>query len=244
MESESLQAIMELANNPVLWALALGSICIVLWQTCLYYRMAKNYVDETGVLSPDEIKKSLKVGAISTVGPAISVFTVAVVLIGLVGGPMTLSRIGIIGSAAFESLTSSAGSGGTVGTKDFTFTLFTTATWVMALGGSGWLIATFFLTKSLDKTQEKLKKSNPKIIGLVGTIVPFMVFFVMGYSDALKKINLPEPSYGVLAAGITGAVAMFVFNYLVNKQPQLSWLREWSMGFAIILSMIVGSMVN
>jgi hypothetical protein len=224
--------------------LALASICIVFWQTWLYYKMAKDYVRDTGVMTQEEIRKSLKVGVICTVGPAVAVFTVAVVLIGLIGGPITLSRIGVIGSAAFESLASSAGSGGTVGTQDFTFSMLTTASWVMALGGSGWLVTTFFLTKGLDKTQEKMKKANPKMIGMVGSIAPFMVFFVMGYGEAMKKINAETATYGTLAAVVVGAVAMYGFNRLAHVNSKYNWLREWSMGFAIIFSMIVGTIVD
>lgn len=239
-----MEEVMQLANSPVLWMLALASICIVLWQTWLYYNMAKDYVKDTGVMTQEEVHKALKVGVIGTVGPAFAVFTVAVVLIGLIGGPITLSRIGVIGSAAFEGLTSSAGSGGTVGTPDFTFSMLATASWVMALGGSGWLIATFFLTKSLDKTQEKMKKTNPKMIGLVGSITPFMVFFVMGYGEAMKKITAKTPTYGVLAAVVVGAFTMYIFNRIAGMDSKYNWLREWSMGFAIIAAMIVGIIID
>jgi len=239
-----MEAVMQLANSPMLWILAIASIAIVLWQTWLFYKMAKDYVRDTGVMTPEEIRKSLKVGVIGTVGPAVAVFTVAVVLIGLIGGPITLSRIGVIGSAAFESLSSSAGSGGTVGTPDFTYTMLATASWVMAIGGSGWLLTTFFMTKGLDTTQEKLKKANPKMIGLVGSITPFMVFFVMGYGEAMKKINAKTPTYGVLAAVIVGAIAMYGFNHLAKMNSRYNWLREWAMGFAIIIAMIVGTLID
>jgi hypothetical protein len=239
-----MEAIMNLANSPVLWCLAFASISIVLWQTWIYYRMAKNYVNETKVMSPKEINTSMKVGVISTIGPSVAVFTVAVVLIGLIGGPITLSRIGVIGSAAFESLASSAGSGGTVGTQAFTFSLFTTASWVMALGGSGWLVTTFFLTKGLDATQEKMKASNPETIRLVGSIAPFMVFFIMGYGECMKKITTPAPRYGVLAALIAGAVTMYGVNKIGMSKKNMNWLREWSMGFAVIMAMIVGALID
>lgn len=239
-----MEAVMQLANNPMLWMLALANIAIVLWQTWIYYKMAKDYVRDTSVMTPLEIRKSLKIGVIGTVGPAVAVFTVAVVLIGLIGGPITLSRVGVIGSAAFESLSASAGSGGTIGTADFTYSMLATASWVMALGGSGWLLTTFFMTKSLDTTQEKLKKSNPKMIGLVGSITPFMVFFVMGYGEAIKKINVKTPTYGVLAAVIVGAIAMYGFNQLAKINSRYTWLREWAMGFAIIIAMIVGTIID
>jgi hypothetical protein len=239
-----MEAIMQIANSPMLWIFAMGSISIVLWQTWIFYKITREYVEYTHVITPDEIRTSMKVGVISTVGPAVAVVTVAVVLIGLVGGPITLSRIGVIGSAAFESLASSAGSGGTVGTPDFTFSLLATASWVMAIGGSGWLITTFFMTKGLDEAQEKMKASNPAMIRLVGSIAPFMVFFVMGYGECIKKIMAPVPGFGVLGALIAGAVTMYGVNRIGASQPRLNWLREWSMGFAVIASMIIGSLID
>lgn len=239
-----MEAVMKLANSPMMWILAFANVSVVVWQTWLYFKMAKDYVRDTEVMTHEEVKKALKIGVIGTIGPAVAVFTVAVVLIGLVGGPQTLARVGVIGSAAFESLTASAGSGGTIGKPDFTFSLLATATWVMALGGSGWLIATFFLTKGLDRTQEKMKKANPKLIALVGSITPFMVFFVMGYGEAMKKIGDKTPTYGVLAAVIAGAIATYGFNRLAKVSSSYNWLREWSMGFAIIIAMLAGTIID
>lgn len=239
-----MEAVMRLANSPVLWTLAFINIFVVLWQSWLYYRMARQYVKVTGVLTEKEIGTSLKVGVIGTVGPAVAVFTVAVVLIGLIGGPVTLSRVGVIGSAAFESLAASAGSGGTVGTPGFTVSLFATASWVLAIGGSGWLVTTFFLTKGLDTAQEKMKKSNPAMVGLAGSITPFMVFFVMGYGEVMKKLTAKTPSYGVLGAMIAGAAAMYGFNWLAGTGTKRGWLREWSMGFAVIAAMAAGSIID
>lgn len=236
--------ILQIANSPVVWVLAFLSIFMVLWQTWIFYHMAQKYVKQTQVLSPEEIKKSLKIGAISTIGPAIAVFTVAVVLIGLVGGPITLSRVGVIGSAAFESLAASAGSDGKVGTPEFTPTLLATAAWVMAIGGSGWLVTTFILTKGLDNAQEKMKNSNPIMIALIGSITPFMVFAVMGYGLVEKKLNAATPTYGTLAALIAGGLTMYVLNVIGQSKDSRKWLLEWAMGIAIIVAMIAGVLVD
>ncbi|NLI18421.1 MAG: DUF5058 family protein [Actinomycetales bacterium] len=238
---------LQIASSPVVWVLALSSIAVVLLQTWIYYRMARTYVRDTDVLSPEEVRRSLKVGTIATAGPAVAVFTIAVVLIGLIGAPITLSRVGVIGSAAFESLTSAAGSGYTVGTPDFTPTLLATAAWVMALGGSGWLISTILLTKGLDTTQQRLSKSNPLMIKLIGAVAPFVVFFTMGWGEVRKTVSPAppaSPTYGVLAALIVGAAAMWFFMWLSRQHPKWKWLAEWSMGFAIVLAMVVGAVVD
>lgn len=232
---------LRLATSPMVWILALAMIALVLIQTALYYSMARRYVRDTGVLSKAEVGKALRVGTIATVGPAIAVFTVAIVLIGLIGGPVTLSRVGIIGSAAFEGLTANAGSGGTLGTPEFTPTLLATATWVMAIGGAGWLISTLLMTKPLDNAQEKFKMSNPALIGLIGAMAPSMVFFVMGYEQAFRGLTGEEGvNFGPLVAVVVGAVAMGFFIRLSKTSPKLGWLGEWAIGFALILAIIAG----
>lgn len=236
---------LKLATNPVVWAISLLMITLVLVQTGMFVGMAQKYVKDTGVLTKAEVGKALRVGTIATVGPAIAVFTVAIVLIGLIGGPITLSRVGIIGSAAFESLTANAGSGNTLGKPEFTPTLLATATWVMAIGGAGWLISTLLMTKPLDSAQEKFKMSNPRLIALVGAMAPFMVFFVMGYEQAAKGIAAKGgPDFGPLAAVVVGAAGMWFFSRLAKANPKLGWMGEWAIGFALILAIFAGVIVH
>lgn len=232
---------LQIATSPIVWGLAVALIGLVLVQTWLFVRMANTYVRDTGVITRAEKVKALRVGTIATVGPAVAVFTVAIVLIGLIGGPITLSRIGIIGSAAFEGLTANAGSGDTLGTPTFTPTLLATAAWVMAFGGAGWLISTILLTKPLDTAQEKFQRTNPALIGLVGAMAPFMVFFVMGYEQSRNGIIAEEgANYGPLAAVVVGAVAMWGFIRVARTAPRWAWLGEWAIGFAIILAIAAG----
>lgn len=231
----------QIATSPVVWMLAVALIGLVLVQTWLFVRMANVYVSDTGVLTGSEKAKALRVGTIATIGPAVAVFTVAIVLIGLIGGPITLSRIGIIGSAAFEGLTANAGSGDTLGTAEFTPTLLATAAWVMAFGGAGWLVATILLTKPLDTAQEKFQRTNPALIGLVGAMAPFMVFFVMSYEQARNGIAADGgANYGPLAAVVVGAAGMWAFVRLARVGPRWAWLGEWAVGFAIVLAILAG----
>lgn len=232
---------MTLATSPVVWGIALGLIGLVLVQTVMFVMMANRYVKDTGVLTGRERAKALRVGTIATIGPAIAVFTIAIVLIGLIGGPITLSRVGIIGSAAFEGLTANAGSGDTLGTLEFTPTLLATATWVMSFGGAGWLISTILLTKPLDTAQEKFQQTNPALIGLVGAMAPFMVFFVMGYEQSMGGITAEGgANWGPLAAVVVGALGMWAFVRLAHRGPGWAWLGEWAIGFALVLAILAG----
>lgn len=233
--------VLEVANAPVVWCLAFAGVAIVFWQCWLFYRIAKKYVAETQVLTSSEIKRCLKIGSVSTVGPAIAVITVAIVLIGLVGAPQTLARIGLIGSAAFESIAASVGSGGTAGTMQFDTVLFNTALWVMAVGGSGWIIFALVATKSLDSAQEKIKKTNPLFFLLLGSVVPLTVFMIMGIGEVSKSFISESTGYGSVAAVLAGSGAMLIGNFIGGRKKNMRWLLEWSMGISIVAAMIFGS---
>jgi len=66
---------------------------------------------------------------------------IAISMLSLIGDPVTLVRIGIIGSAPIETVGASLGAeaaGAELGAADFTAQAFTNAVWVMCLGGMGW----------------------------------------------------------------------------------------------------------
>jgi fructose-specific phosphotransferase system IIC component len=48
----------------------------------------------------------------------------------------------------------------------------------------------------------------------------------------------------VLGALIAGAVTMYGVNRIGASNQRLNWLREWSMGFAVIVSMIIGTLID
>lgn len=235
--------VMELANSPVLWALALGTLALVVWQALWFTALARRYVRDTGVLTADEVKRATRVGVIATFGPAIAVITVAIVLVGLIGGPVTLSRVGVIGSAAFEGIMANAGSGGTAGTPAFTPELFTTATLVMAIAGAGWIVSTLLLNRRLEHTQKKMISANPALVGLVAAMAPFMVFLVTGYAEVSRGLNRAVPTVGPLVALLVAAAAMYLFSRL-GRRESMSWLREWGLGIAIVVGMIAGAIAG
>lgn len=231
-----------IANSPMMWFLSMAIISVVIVQTLIFYRLAKSFVKDTSLLTDDEVGKSLKIGVIGTIGPAIAVFAIAVALIAQVGGPLTLARVGVIGSAAFEMIAAKLGSAGTVATPDFTPPMLSAAAWVMTLGGSGWLIMVFFATKKLDSFQEAAKKSNPLIIGYMSTFAPFVIFLTLGYKEVSK--GLESSTAAPLAALLAGAVVMYVIKAGAAKRASMKWMKEWAMGFAVIAGMIAGSIVG
>ncbi len=230
------------ANSSMMWLLSIVIISTVVVQTIIFYKMAKKQAEESQLLEKEQIKKALKIGVIGTMGPAVAVFAIAVALIAQVGGPLTLARVGVIGSAAFEFIAAQIGSAGTVGTEQFGNEMLAAASWVMTLGGAGWLIMTFFATKHISSFQETLKKTNPLTIAYMASFAPFVIFATLSYKEVTK--GMKKGSYAQLAALIAGAIVVVVINKIVERDASKKWLKEWAMGFAVIAAMIVGTLVS
>ena len=69
-----------IANNPVMWILALIIIANVIVQSFIFYRLANKHVKETSLISSKQVKEAFKIGFIGTIGQAFAVFAVTVAL--------------------------------------------------------------------------------------------------------------------------------------------------------------------
>ncbi|WP_067142453.1 DUF5058 family protein [Oceanivirga salmonicida] len=234
---------LQVANSPIMWILSILLISVVVVQSIIFFVITKKYTRQTNILSDDEMKKALKIGVIGTIGPAAAVFAVAVALITQIGGPVTFSRVGVIGSAAFEIVSAKIGSSGTLGTEDFAKPMLSAATWVMAIGGSGWLIMVLICARYIDKIQAKMKKSNPLNIMYMASFAPFAIFFSLSYNEVEKDIT-KNNSFKNLVALIVGALTILSINYIVKKNNKFKWLKEWAMAFSVLFAMIFGSLIN
>ena len=69
-----------------------------------------------------------------------------------------------------------------------------------------------------------------------------MVFFVYATQESVKGIQ--SGTYSILGSVIAGAVGMLALNKLASLDKKNGWIREWSMGFAIIFAMVIGSLIK
>ncbi|MFV0383192.1 DUF5058 family protein [Paracoccus sp. (in: a-proteobacteria)] len=238
--------VLQIANGPALWLLATLIVSIVVVQALLYLRMTLNFSNQFQILTPEDRRVVYKTAVINSIGPAVAIFFVAVSLIAMVGGPVTLMRIGVIGSAIFEFVAADLGAkavGAELGTESYDLQAFTTSVWVMTLGGMGWLVTTLLLTRTLDRTQDKLSVSNPALIKAVGTATPIAIFFILGAQRAINKQWLSNISVRIddLAAILVSAGLMVILHRAGHHRP---WLREWAVGFALIAGISVGYLLG
>ncbi|WP_134681788.1 DUF5058 family protein [Paracoccus ravus] len=237
-----MEQVLQTANGTVFWLLASLIIAVVVIQSLLYLRMTLAFSNRYDILSAEEKKVVYKTAAINSIGPAVAIFFVAVSLIAMVGGPVTLMRVGVIGSAIFEFIAADQGAkavGAELGKDSYTLQAFAASVWVMTLGGMGWLVTTFFMTRSLDRAQDKLSISNPQLIRAAGTATPVAIFFILGANAAVDKSWLSNISvaWDDLAAIVTSALCM-VLLHAAGKHR--AWLREWAVGLSLVAGLATG----
>lgn len=237
-----MEQVLDVANGAILWFLAIILISVVVVQATLYLRMTLDFSNKYNILTEEERKVVYKTAAINSIGPAVAIFFVAVSLVAMVGGPVTLMRIGVIGSAIFEFVAADLGAkavGAQLGTESYDLKAFTTSVWVMTLGGMGWLVTTLVMTRSLDRAQDKMSVSNPNLIRAIGTATPVAIFFTLAANAAISKQWLSNVKIDLdeLAAIVVSAVCMII---LTKAGKHRAWLREWSVGFSLVAGLAVG----
>ncbi|GAB3266553.1 DUF5058 family protein [Arthrobacter pigmenti] len=229
--------ILAVANMPVLWAAALAAFAIIIVQSVIYMRAAYKAGPSAG-MSSSELRRSFKVGAISALGPSLAVVLVAIALLALFGTPAVLVRIGLIGSAAYETGAASIAAGtmgADLGGPDYTQNVFVVAFFAMAVGGSLWMVSTLILTPLLKRGDTKLRAVNPALMTIVPPAALIGAFAVLGFQE------LPKSLVHVITF-VAAAAVMGLCVYLGGALKK-AWIREWGLGFAIITALTVAYLV-
>lgn len=232
--------VMQAANGPVMWGIALLTIAVVVVQAVLIYRLARRHVEKEGTMTREEIRMALKTGGVVAIGPAISVFVLALSMMSLLGAPATLMRIGIIGSAATEMTAASMGTlvaGVTLGAEELTMPAFGTAMLACAIMSCGYLILIPIISRGLGKPLQRLFAADEngkrsKVSVFFSAVFPAVFFLVLAGTQIAEGLDH-------LAVLIVGAAVMFALNKIA-KAKDIRWLKEWSMGIAVLVAMACG----
>ena len=230
--------ILAVANTPVLWICALGVFAVIILQSLIYVRAARKAAPAAG-MTQDELKACFRTGVVAAIGPSLAVVMVAIALLALFGTPAVLARIGLIGSAAYDTGAASIAAstaGATLGGPTYTQNVFAIAFFAMSLGGAMWMIATLVFTPLLKRGETRLAKVNP----LVMTIVPAAA--LLGAFLTLALAEVPKSPIHVLALAVSAAT-MGICLFLAKRLSR-NWLREWGLGFAIVAALAVAYLAH
>ncbi|WP_371931481.1 DUF5058 family protein [Glutamicibacter sp. MNS18] len=219
------------ANNPVLWICALGVFTVIFVQTVLYMRAARAAAPHVE-MPKRELTESFRAGAVASIGPSLAVVLVAIALLALFGTPAVLLRIGLVGSAQAETASAQIAAstmGADLGGSLYTQQVFAVAFITMSLSGGMWMLTTLLLTPVLKKGGKSLAKKNPAVMALIPTAALIAAF------SSLSIAELPKSNVHAMLIFISaGLMGLFL---LLAKLLNAKWLREWALGFSIVISL-------
>lgn len=220
-------------GSPILWVCALAVFGVIIAQTAIYTRAAGKAGPDLGFTKQD-LRTSFRSGAVAAIGPSLAVVIVAVALLALFGTPAVLLRIGLVGSAATETSSASLAAGtmnAELGGAGWGPEVFAVAFFAMALSGGMWMVATLILTPMLKRGDSKLRAVNPALMAIVPSAA------LLGAFAALGVAELGKTSIHIITVAVS-AVVMVICLYL-SKVLHKAWLREWGLGFSIIIGLAV-----
>ena len=158
---------------------------------------------------------------------------VAIALLPLFGTPPVIVRVGLIGSAATEVASASLAAGtmgANLGDETFTRGVFIVALMAMSLSGAGWMISTLILTPIFKRSSHKLEKVNPALMSIIPGAALLAAFAALTFRE------LPKSPTHVIAV-IVSAVVMSNCLLLAKTLKQ-NWLKEWGLGFSLLIGLV------
>lgn len=226
----------EIINSPLLWVICSITVMVVVVQCILYLRLAGKNAQSMGV-SAANCRKAFKVGAITAIGPSLSILIVMVGLMAVLGNPLTWMRLSIIVSAANELTGARIGAdaaGVTFGGADYDENALFVSWFGMALNGIGSLVAVVLFSGHLEKLRNKIANKNPRILAFISGAA--MAAIYGNLSSAEMKNGGPN-----MVAWAMAGVTMFVL-YHVSKR--FTKLKEYNLGIAMIVGTVVGAVAQ
>lgn len=223
------------AMHPVLWVSAVAVFAVIGIQTVIYVRAAREAAPAAEMTS-GEVTRAFRAGAIASIGPSLAVCLIAMTLIGVLGTPGVLVRIGLIGSAPYE-LTSAGLVAGSVGAEmggdGWTQRVFAAALLAMGIGGAGWMVVTLILTPVLKRSQNRLESSRRGGAAVMGIVTAAAMFGAFG------AFGIQQVAAGLVPTlvALTSAAVM-VALMLLARRAGFAWLREWALGIALIAGLV------
>ncbi len=233
----TLKEVMKVANSPGIWACAAVAVGVVLLQAFSFVRLSLKNAEGVG-LSKSDAKRAFKIGMTSSVGPAISVFVVVFAMTTLIGGPMAWMRLNMTGGSAVILKSAEIGAevvGETLG-ENLTLKGLSTAWFTVAANGIGWLVILFALNHKMEGVRQKIGGGDDRWLKLLTASVTLGLFGYLAAPEILK-------GGGYMAAVIASGIARAFFTSIA-KNPKLKWLKEYGLGFALLIGMFFGTMFS
>jgi len=223
---------LKVANDPILWLMAMPVVIVALWQALSFSKKAANAAESIG-MTKEESKYAFKIGATSAIGPAVAIIAVMLSLMAVIGGPMAWLRLSVIGSAPAELSASMMGAkamGVEFGGEGYGVMEYANSVWAMTLNGMGWLLFTALFTDKLETIRHKATGGDEH---LTAEISGAAMVGAMAYLAGNQVVGGMEQLIPAVVAG----ASMILLGKLAKKHPKL---LEFNLGIAMVIGMVAG----
>ena len=217
--------------HPVLWCAAAAVFAVIILQSLIYLRAIRRAAPEAN-LTDGQVTSSVRRGGIAAIGPSLAVALVAISLLPLFSTPAVLTRIGLVGSAAFDVAAAGLAAqsqGAGLGGPSYTQKVFAIGFAAMTLGGLVWMVTALILTPILAKGDKRLRSVNPAIMTVVPGAAILAAFFTLAFAETTKS--------GIHVITLLVSAAMMGLCLAAAKYLKKPWLREWGLGIAILVAL-------
>lgn len=234
----SIQSIM---NSPILWIGVTITMLAVFFQ--VYVILSKSIkVAYKMNIEKQKIKSAITSSAITAVGPAIVGVLSGIPLAMLIGIPIALLRIMVIGSPEFELICAQIGlstlgvTNGSLPTAEQFLGVILAITVAISLP----VPVSIIFAGRLEKTRRKLVKTNSEDKRSFATL--FVVSSLLG-SLFLIDLSFVQKISSASYAWF-GGVAMMLILSIANKKKPIRLLQELSLPISAIFGMIIPIFMN
>ncbi|MGB9868032.1 MAG: DUF5058 family protein [Bacillota bacterium] len=224
----------KLVNEPGLWVVAIAMVSIVFIQAILFARQAFIAAEKIG-MDRRKCIEGLRAGMITAIGPSLAIVVVMIGMMAVVGAPITWMRLSIIGAAPTELTAATLGAKAIdveFGSKAYDLRAFVHSNWGMALNDFGWLFLCALFTHRLETLRVKIGGGDLKWLAVLTGSAAIGAF---AYLMSGHLIAGGPRTMGVIAGGMCMWLLLLVAR-------RFKWLREYTLGIAMIAGMLIANL--
>lgn len=229
--------------NDISWFFCSLIIALVVFQAILFLRNALQFNKLHHVLSEPEVKSVMQIGVISAIGPACSIIIVALGLMRMVGPAITFMRVGVIGSASWETQMAGIAAqtlGVEFGTPQITESVMTLCIFAMTMGSAPYILNTIFTVKTMDKAMIKASGNKHSFMPTFSLAAAIALMTYMTANSSVRALKPHETieSLGAIinkpafVAVLTSAAATVLLTLFINKTGKKA-LGSYNLTFTV-----------
>ncbi|KGK85947.1 DUF5058 family protein [Clostridium sp. HMP27] len=229
------KAYLDIANTPMMWAMVIPTVIMVCIQAYIFIRDAVKAGPIVG-LTKQDTKEAMRAGAICSIGPGLSMFTVMIALMSILGGPFAWLRLSIIGTITTEMLGATAGATAMsvdLGGPNYGITAFACSVWVITLNTWGFFIVNLLFAHKMEKVKIAVERHDAHMFDAVGLCVMIgcVSMFLAGQMVG---------GTGKFIAAIAGFIIMTILIEISERVPKL---KEYNLGLAMLAAIFIAQFV-